>query len=71
MIKKRSLEAMLPAIIFIHDVYVSLLEQDTTRKGRVYEMYEMYKMYEMYEMYKIAEALPVTPNGLHPQWLDL
>ena len=65
MIKARSLEAMLPAIIFIHDIYVSLLEQDTTMKGRVY------KMYEMYEMYKIAEALPVTPNGLHSQWFDL
>ena len=61
-IKAQSLEAILPAIIFIHDVYVSLLEQDTIRKGRVYEMYEMYE---------IAEALPVTPNGLHPRWLDL
>ena len=26
-------EATLPVIIFIHDVYVSLLEQDTTKKG--------------------------------------
>ena len=32
-----SLEATLPAIIFIRGVYVLLPEQNTTRKGRVYE----------------------------------
>ena len=68
-IKAQNLEATLPAIILIRDVfYVSLTEQDTTRKRRVYENATMY---EMYEMYKIAEALPVTPNSLHPRWLDL
>ena len=36
-IKARSLEAMLPAIIFICDVYVSMPEQNTTRKGRAYK----------------------------------
>ena len=37
-IKARSLEATLPAIIFVCDVFhVSLLEQDTTRKGRVFK----------------------------------
>ena len=47
MIKARSLEVTLPAIILIRDVFrVSLPEQDTTRKGRVYEMYEMYEMYK-------------------------
>ena len=35
--KAQSLEATLPAIIFIRGVYVSLPEQSTTRKGRVYE----------------------------------
>ena len=45
---------MLPAIILICDVFcVSLLEQETTRKGRVYEKYEMYEMYKMYEMYEM------------------
>ena len=72
MIKAHSLEVTLPAIILIRDVFrVSLPEQNTTKKGRVYEMYEMYEMYEIYEMYKIAEALPVTLNGLHLRWLDL
>ena len=53
MIKAQNLEPTLLAIIFIQDVYVLLLEQDTTRKGRVYKMYEMYKMYEIYEMYEM------------------
>ena len=43
MIKAQSLEPTLPAIIFIHDVYVSLPEQDTTRKGRVYENATIYE----------------------------
>ena len=38
-IKAQSLEAMLPTIILIV-TSVSLPEQDTTRKGRVYKMYE-------------------------------
>ena len=38
---------MLPTIIFfVTSFTLSLLEQDITRKGRVYEMYEMYEMYE-------------------------
>ena len=43
-IKARSLEAMLPTII-LFVMSVSLPEQDTTRKRRVYKMYEnaMYK----------------------------
>ena len=37
-IKVQSINATLPAIIFIRDVFnVSLLEQDITRKGRVYK----------------------------------
>ena len=43
MIKAQSLEATLLAIKFIHDVYVSLLEKDTTRRERVYEMYKTYE----------------------------
>ena len=36
--KTQSLEAMLPTIKFNHAVFhVALLEQDTTRKGRVYK----------------------------------
>ena len=34
---------------------MSLPEQDTIRKGRVYEMYEIYEMYEMYVMYVMYE----------------
>ena len=53
----QSLQPTLLVIIFIYDVFrVLLSEQDTTRKGQVYEMYEMYK---------IAKVLLVTPNGLH------
>ena len=36
-IEVRNLEARLLAIILIHDVYVSLVEQNTTRKGREYK----------------------------------
>ena len=37
-IKAQNLEATLPAIIFIRDVFhLSLQEQNTTRKGRVYK----------------------------------
>ena len=62
---------------------MSLLEQDhqegagvreryeVYKNTTIYEMYEIYKMYKMYEMYEIAKVLPVTPNGLHPRWLDL
>ena len=43
MIKARSLKATLPAIIFIHDVYVSLQEQDYQEGAGVRERYETYK----------------------------
>ena len=43
MIKARSLEATLPTINFIHDVYMSLLEQDHQEGAGVRERYEMYK----------------------------
>ena len=36
-VKAQNLEATLLAIILIYDVYVSLPEQNTTRKGRGYE----------------------------------
>ena len=43
-IKAQNLEATLPAIILIRDVfYVSLTKQDTTKKGRVYENATIYK----------------------------
>ena len=48
---------MFPTII-LFVTSVLLPEQDTTKKGRVYEMYgiyEMYKIYEIYEMYKMYE----------------
>ena len=45
---------MLPAIIFIHDVYMSLLEQDHQEGAGVREPY---KMYEMYEIYKVGSIL--------------
>ena len=35
---------MLPAIIFIHDVYMSLLEQDHQEGAGVQERYKMYEM---------------------------
>ena len=58
-IKAQSLEATLLAIILICHIFcMSLPEQHTTRKGRVYEMYkihEMYKMYKMHKMYKMYE----------------
>ena len=41
MTKAQNLEAMLPAIIFIHDVYMSLLEQDHQEGAGVREHYEM------------------------------
>ena len=43
MIKAQNLEATLPAIIFIHDVYVSLQEQDYQEGAGVRECYETYK----------------------------
>ena len=61
MIKAQSLEATLPAIIFIHNVYVSLLKQDTTKKRRVYEMYKMYEIAKAYNV--IIKGL--ADHGLH------
>ena len=46
MIKARSLEAMLPAIIFTHNVYMSLLKEDHQEGAGVREPYKMYKMYK-------------------------
>ena len=43
MIKAQSLEATLPTINFIHDVYMSLLEQDHQEGAGVQERYEMYE----------------------------
>ena len=44
---------------------MSLLEQEHLEGAGVQEYYKIYETYE------ITKALPVTPNGLHPQWLDL
>ena len=65
-------EAMLPTTIFIHDIYVSLLELDTIRKGRMYEVYEMYEMYKMYEIYEMYEMYKIYKNvsRLDFQWHD-
>ena len=49
MIKARSLEATLPTLNFIHDVYMSLLEQDHQEGAGVQERYEVYKNTTMYE----------------------
>ena len=39
---------------------MSLPKQDTTKKGRVYEIYEMYRMYEIYKFnHDLSEGLPV------------
>ena len=46
MIKAQSLEATLPTIIFIHDVYILLLEQDHKEKAGVQKPYNIYKMYK-------------------------
>ena len=47
---------MLPAIIFIRDVfYLSLQEQDHQEGADVRERYKMYEMYKMYKMYKMYE----------------
>ena len=43
MIKAQSLEATLPAIIIIYDVYMSLLEQDHQGEAGVRELYKMYE----------------------------
>ena len=43
MIKAQSLKATLPTIIFIHNVYVSLQEQDYQEGAGVRERYEVYK----------------------------
>ena len=49
-IKAQSPEATLSVIILICDVfYVSLPEQDTTRKERMYEIYEMHEIYKLYK----------------------
>ena len=43
MIKAQSLGATLPVIIFIHDVYISLQEQDYREGVDIYEHYKTYK----------------------------
>ena len=42
----QSLEAKLPAIIFIHDIYMSLLKQDYQKGAGIQESYKMYEMYK-------------------------
>ena len=46
MIKTKSLEATLPIIIFIYNVYMSLLELDHKEKAGLWEPYKMYKIYK-------------------------
>ena len=43
MIKAQSLEATLPTIIFIHNIYVSLQEQDHQEGAGVRKRYKVYK----------------------------
>ena len=49
MIKAQSLEVTLPAIIFTHNIYMSLLEQDHQEGAGVREPYKIYKMYKIYK----------------------
>ena len=56
MIKAQSLEATLPTINFIHDVYMSLLEQNHQEEVGVRGHYEVYKNTTMYE--NITRAQP-------------
>ena len=53
MIKIQSLETTLPAIIFIYDVFMSLLEQDYQKEAGLREPYKMYKIYEIYEEFEV------------------
>ena len=53
MIKAPNQDATLSAIIFIHDVYMSLLEQNHQERAGIQEPYKMYKMYEMYKEYEM------------------
>ena len=48
----QSLEATLLAIIFIYDIYISLLEQDHQEGVGIQELYKMYEMYKIYKKYK-------------------
>ena len=60
-IKAQNLEATLPAIILIRDVfYVSLTEQDTTRKGRVYENANYIR--------DVRDVRDCRSASGHPQW---
>ena len=49
MIKTRSLEATLPIINFIHDVYMSLIEHDYQEGAVIQERYEEYKNTTIYK----------------------
>ena len=66
MIKAQSLEATLPTINFIHDVYMSLLEQDHQEGAGVREPYKMYEMYKnaTNAMYKNAVRILVIERLL-------
>ena len=66
MIKTQSLEATLLAIIFIHDVYMSLLEQDYKEEASVQKHYKMYKIYKntTNAMYKNAVQMLVIKRLL-------
>ena len=61
MIKVQSLEATLPTINFIHDVYMSLLEQDHQEGAGVRARYKEYKNTTMYES---LTSNITTPNSL-------
>ena len=59
MIKSQSLEATLPAIIFIHDVYISLLEQDHQEEASLRDVRKRFyfAMYKNTATYKKATQL--------------
>ena len=59
MIKTQSLEVTLQTINFIHDVYMSLLEQNHQEGVGVREYYEVYKNTTMYENVTRAR-LPIS-----------
>ena len=49
MIKAQSLEAILSIISFIHNVYMSLLEQKHQKGASVQERYKIYKKAAIYK----------------------
>ena len=63
MIKARSLEATLPTINFIHDVYMSLLEQDH-QEGADVQLRCVQEHYYVQERYENLTSDVTTPDSL-------